>query len=201
MLRRLVHKMADRPALWDAARHVIEAGYRGEKAVIRGELGSLQGVVLDVACGTGIYSPLFPDSSYTGVDLSEGYVARARRKYKGKKFLAMDALDLRFAEASFDAVLMVGFLHHLTDVEVRQALREVKRVLKPGGTFLLIEDCPTRSRWNLLGRFLQSLDAGNRIRANTWYEQVIEEELTPLRAYPLSSGLWDYFAYVLRRPD
>jgi len=196
-MKELIHRLAGFPVFWDAARWIIEAGYRGEKRAIRAELGNLTGSLLDVGCGTGIYSPFFDDPSYVGVDLSAAYVARARRKHRTKKFLAMDALDLRFADSSFDAVLMVGFLHHLQDAEAALALREVRRVLRPAGRFLLIEDCPTRSRLNLLGRFLQSLDAGDRIRPREWYERALALDFTALRIYPLRSGVWDYFAYVL----
>lgn len=168
--------------------------------MIRRELGSLNGSVLDLPCGTGIFSTLFEDWRYTGVDLDERYLAHAQRKFPSKRFLRMDALALQFPDASFDAVLVVGFLHHLTEQEVQQALREMHRVLKREGTCLLIEDCPVRSRWNIFGRFLQSLDVGGRIRSTAYYAAALEQEgFRIVRSYPVRAGLWDYSVFVLRR--
>ncbi len=196
----LLHRIIDYPPILDFVRKIIEANFRSEKAVIARELGVAHGSLLDLPCGTGLFSPLFPDSAYTGVDLGEKYVARAQKKYPRKKFLVGDALDLQFPEAHFDSVLTIGFLHHLDEADVKRALSEIHRVLKPGGKFLLIEDCPTRSRWNILGRFLQSHDAGGRIRSMEYYERVLREKFTMEKSYPMRAGVWDYGVWVVGYP-
>lgn len=197
MFGRLLTKVADYPPLWDTARRIIEANHRAERHTIRLEFADISGSVLDVPCGTGIFSPLFDQLSYTGLDATKRYVEHARRKHPDKHFLVGDALGLPFDSGRFDGVLVVGFLHHLDDSQVDVALAEVRRVLRPGGRFVLIEDCPTRKRWNLAGRLLQSLDAGGRIRSVDWYQEVLSRSFRLLRRSPLRAGLWDYEVYVL----
>ena len=198
LLRRLLLRAAGFPPLWDAARRLIEANFRSHKKVIARELATTGGAVLDIPCGTGMFSPLFPDSEYTGADLDQSYIARARRQFPRKTFEVRDALDLSYTDGSFAALLVIGFLHHLSDEAVPCALSELRRVLAHDGTLLLIEDCPTRSRWNLPGKILQSMDAGDRIRGPEWYEPVLGRDFDVARSYPMTSGVWDYFVYVLR---
>ena len=194
----LLHRIIDYPPILDLMRRIIEANFRAEKKVIARELGSNPGSLLDLPCGTGLFSPLFPDSDYTGVDLGEKYVQRAQKKFLSKKFLVGDALNLAFPDAHFDAVLTIGFLHHLDEADIVRSLSEIHRVLKPGGKFLLIEDCPTRSKWNFLGRFLQSQDAGGRIRPMAYYEQVLLPKFTLEKSYPMRAGVWDYGIFLLQ---
>ena len=198
-LKRVLQQIVDYPPILDFVRRVIEANFRGEKKVIKSELLGREGQILDLPCGTGIFSPLFPDATYTGIDLGEHYVLRARKQFPQKKFLVGDALDLKFPDKSFDSVLTIGFLHHLDPPEVLKSLAEIHRVLKPGGIFLLIEDCPTRSRWNVFGRFLQAWDAGGRIRERGYYEDLLKEKFTLQKSYPLTAGLWDYGVFVCRK--
>jgi SAM-dependent methyltransferase len=199
MFRRLLLRAADWPPLWDAARRVIEADFRSHKKVIARELAEREGAVLDIPCGTGMFSPLFPDSAYTGTDLNARYVARARKNFPSKKFETGDALALPYADGAFQSVLVIGFLHHLPDDAVPRAVSELRRVLSPAGRLLLIEDCPTRSRWNLPGKVLQSLDTGDRIRGREWYEPLLRRQFRLLRSYALLAGVWDYVVYVLER--
>lgn len=194
----LLQRIIDYPPILDFVRRIIEANFRGEKAVIRRELGDRHGSILDLPCGTGIFAPLFPDASYTGVDLGEKYVLRAKRRHPAKNFLVMDALHLQFPDHTFDSVLTIGFLHHLDEPEVLQSLSEIHRVLKPGGKFLLIEDCPTRSKWNFLGRFLQGQDAGGKIRPMEYYERVLRDQFTLEKSYPMRAGVWDYGVFLLQ---
>lgn len=201
MLKRLLLKIVDYPPILDLVRRIIEANFREEREVIRQEFDSFSGSVLDVPCGTGIFAPLFTDAQYTGVDLGEKYILRARRRFPTKRFLVGDARDLPFPDASFDNILVIGFLHHLTDGEVDRALSEMQRVLKTGGTLLLIEDCPTRSRLNVPGCFLQSLDAGGRIRSTEYYEKVLRGKFVIEKSYPMRAGLWDYSVFVATIPS
>ena len=95
--------------------------------------------ILDVACGTGIVARraavrIGPAGTAIGIDLSNGRLQQARRLAElaglaHVSFETMDACDMRFPTASFDAV--VAQFPHLPDRMV--CLREALRVLKPGG--------------------------------------------------------------------
>ncbi|MDD5109766.1 MAG: class I SAM-dependent methyltransferase [Patescibacteria group bacterium] len=96
--------------------------------------------VLDVGCGNGRLVELFAHHAvtYTGIDASEGQVTWARKNHPVGRFMVGDTLQLPFPDASFDAVFMIAVLHHIPSRALRQrALQEVRRVLKPGGVFIM----------------------------------------------------------------
>lgn len=99
--------------------------------------------VLDVGCGTGAMGLLFAEMGHrvTGVDLSEAMMAKARQKAAAQN-LPMDlktgdAEHLPFEEGSFDVVVNRHLLWTLPHPEI--ALKEWHRVLKNGGTVLIID--------------------------------------------------------------
>ena len=103
--------------------------------------------VLEIGCGTGnlalLAKRLHPDAEVVGLDPDPKALARARRK-AGRKALSV-RLDLGFAQelpypdASFDRVLSAFMFHHLGPDDKEKALREVRRVLKPGGSLHLLD--------------------------------------------------------------
>jgi demethylmenaquinone methyltransferase / 2-methoxy-6-polyprenyl-1,4-benzoquinol methylase len=95
--------------------------------------------VLDAACGTGdlaIADAKAGASSVTGLDFSEQMLARARRKAP-LEWVQGDMLALPFDDATFDAAT-VGFgVRNVADLEL--ALRELRRVVRPGGRLAILE--------------------------------------------------------------
>jgi SAM-dependent methyltransferase len=88
---------------------------------------------LDVACGPGFAAAAAArrGANVVGVDFSDEMLAIARGRYPWLRFERADALDLPFAEASFDAVTInFGILHF---ARPERALAEACRVLRPGG--------------------------------------------------------------------
>ena len=100
--------------------------------------------VLDCACGSGYGSKLLADSGLevTGVDLCHQAIEHAQAKYQNAniKFLCQDFNTLEFADASFDAVITLETLEHVTNNVCRQFLKNIRRYLKPGG--ILIASSP-----------------------------------------------------------
>jgi demethylmenaquinone methyltransferase / 2-methoxy-6-polyprenyl-1,4-benzoquinol methylase len=95
--------------------------------------------VLDSCCGTGDLSIAAQDAGgrVTGVDFSEPMLERARRKAPDLEWVRADALALPFDEETFD-VATVGFgIRNIADLEA--GLRELARVLKPGGRLAVLE--------------------------------------------------------------
>lgn len=93
--------------------------------------------VLEIGCGLGTDGAQFANAGadYTGVDLTEAAVDLARRRFEmfdlPGKFCVADAECLDFPDNSFDLVYSHGVLHHTPDTA--GAIREVRRVLRPGG--------------------------------------------------------------------
>lgn len=99
------------------------------------------GFALDVGCGAGAVSRALTRRAerVVGVDVSTETLALARRRsasFAGLSFLLGDALSLPFRDAAFDCVVSVAVLHHL---EAERALAEWVRVLRPGGSLLVID--------------------------------------------------------------
>ena len=106
------------------------------------------GTVLDVPAGDGFYTTLLarrlaPRGRVVAADISPAYLDRARAriarhdKLAPVEFSQADAYDLPFDDASFDAVWCAESLISLT--EPVKALREMARVVKPGGAVLVLE--------------------------------------------------------------
>ena len=97
--------------------------------------------VLDVGCGTGtmllMIAQRHPDASLAGVDPDPRVLERAQRKIaQAGRAIALreaSATALPYADESFDVVLSSLVFHHLTCCEKLQAMREIHRVLAPGG--------------------------------------------------------------------
>lgn len=104
--------------------------------------------VLDVGCGVGHWSLLLEpllskESQLTGVDREAAWVKKANEKAQARglggrySFQQGDVTSLPFSDGTFDLVTCQTVLIHLKDPKV--GLREMLRVLKPGGTVLAVE--------------------------------------------------------------
>jgi len=98
--------------------------------------------VLEIGCGLGTDGAQFAGAGadYTGVDLTEAAIELARKKFELSglrgEFRVADAENLDFADDSFDLVYSHGVLHHTPDTAT--AVREIHRVLKPGGRAIVM---------------------------------------------------------------
>ncbi|PIP24953.1 MAG: hypothetical protein COX34_01400 [Candidatus Nealsonbacteria bacterium CG23_combo_of_CG06-09_8_20_14_all_36_12] len=104
--------------------------------------------VLDLGCGNGRYFPLFEEKEvdYFGIDNSAELIKIAKEKYPQAKFHIANALNLPFPNNYFDKVYSIAVFHHMPSEEFRiRFLKEVKRVLKPGGLLIILV-------WNLWRR-------------------------------------------------
>jgi ubiquinone/menaquinone biosynthesis C-methylase UbiE len=121
--------------------------------------------VLDIGCGTGtlvmLIKRLHPDAHVVGLDPDLKALARAR--YKAEQASALIQFDQGFAnelpypEASFDRVFSSLMFHHLGRDEKESMLREVRRVLRPGGFLSLLDfGGPESGAGGFIARLLHS---------------------------------------------
>jgi len=99
--------------------------------------------ILDAGCGNGRYSRFLlrhadPDAAITGFDLSPRMLERARKRLRNDRVqhTTADLTRLPFSDGQFDAIVCGWVLEHLPDP--RPGLRELARVLQPGGKLLLL---------------------------------------------------------------
>lgn len=101
------------------------------------------GRALEIGCGQGVGTQLilevFKADSVDAFDLDPRMVALARRRSRvsNVRFWIADASAIPTPSATYDAVFDFGIIHHIPDW--RPAVREVARVLKPGGRFYVEE--------------------------------------------------------------
>jgi demethylmenaquinone methyltransferase/2-methoxy-6-polyprenyl-1,4-benzoquinol methylase len=136
-----VRAMFDRIApVYDAMNRTMTAGLDGRWRRITAETAVRPGdVTLDACCGTGDLAIAAErvGARVTGLDFSERMLERARRKAPELEWISGDLLELPFADASFDSAT-VGFGARNVD-DLEGALRELRRVLRPGGRLGILE--------------------------------------------------------------
>jgi len=130
-------------------------------------LASAHGRVLEVAAGTGANLPYYPTGTHiTAVDLSPAMLEKARRR--GVRHASvMDAGVLALPDSSFDTV--VSTLGTCTFPDPVAAVREMRRVCRPGGRILLLEH--GRSDRPRLAAYQDRKAAGHAKHLGCWWNR------------------------------
>jgi ubiquinone/menaquinone biosynthesis C-methylase UbiE len=123
--------------------------------------GDRRARVLDVACGTGSalrqLSAAHPKLKYYGLDLSPYYTDFARERLAGTRDLTLvaeNAESMPFRDGYFDVVTSVYLFHELPKNARRNVMREMLRVLRPGG-LLVVEDSAQPTEGGEVQAFLE----------------------------------------------
>lgn len=131
--------------------------------------------ILEFGCGTAsnlvALNRAEPDLSLTGIDVDPEIleIAQAKLERAGVKadLVHYAGSDLPFPDASLDGVCSLLVFHHLTVEQKKRALEEIRRVLKPGGRFVLADWGRQRNPLLRAGFFLvQLLDGFETTRGN-----------------------------------
>lgn len=118
-----------------------------ERFEILGLLPSFQGKrVLELAAGIGRFTGAFAKeaSEVTTVEFMPNFVEESKRRngaYANITYLCEDAMEVDFAESSFDLVFISWLFLQLEDEEMQQLTSRIERWLSPGGSFFLRESC------------------------------------------------------------
>jgi ubiquinone/menaquinone biosynthesis C-methylase UbiE len=172
---------------------------RTKEAVLR-YLPPPPATILDVGGAAGAYALWLADKGYQVhlIDPVPRLVEEARRRSEASRNRICtcqvgDARDLRFSEGVADGALLLGPLYHLTETPERlRALREVHRVLRPGGVLLAAA----------ISRYASALDGVARdLLADPAFAAIVQQDLERGQ-HRNATGRWDYFTTAyFHRPE
>ncbi len=145
--------------VYDRMNTLMTAGLDGSwrRKAVKAAAIAAGGSALDVACGTGkltfdLAGVAGPTGNVVGVDLAPAMLVEARRAWgerPGVRFELANALELPFANDTFDAATIAFGMRNLRSYEAGFA--EMARVVRPGGRVVCLELSTPRPRW--FGRF------------------------------------------------
>lgn len=132
------------------------------------------GRVLDVGSGVGEFISILKDelkdySEIIGIDNYDKALETAQNRFKEEniKMMKMDAEKIQFQDNSIDTVCISNTLHHLPNIN--KVFQEMKRVLKPGGTFIINEMfCDNQSEKQLTHVYLHHFGADIDTLTGRW---------------------------------
>lgn len=155
------------------------------------ELAGQPATVLDLCCGTGDIALRFQAREVVGADFTQEMLQIGQARAKQRRtvcWVRADALRLPFPDAHFDVVTVGYGLRNLADLEC--GLREIQRVLKPGGRFLTLDfgKPPNRFLRRLYFVWLRTtVPVLGRVFCGDW--EAYAYILASLEAYPAQRGV------------
>lgn len=132
--------------------------------------------VLDVGCGPADVLGFLPQTVvYEGIDTHAPYIegARARYGHRGRFRVCRSSAVVAAGEAHYDLVLALGLLHHLTDAQVAEVVRDAA-ALAPGGRLITLDGCdePGAPPWE---RLFYRVDRGAHVRSAAGYTALLAQ--------------------------
>ena len=99
---------------------------------------------LDIGCGIGAFHPFARRmfSRLYGTDISAASIAQARQNHPDVEYQAYDGNILPYGDGTFDLAVTICVLHHVPPQRWFGFLREIRRVVRPGGLVCVIEHNP-----------------------------------------------------------
>lgn len=127
--------------------------------------------ILDIGCGPADVLEVLPEAiDYHGFDLEPNYIAQAKARHGSRGNFEVRAVSPDAVEGlgSFDLIMAIGVLHHLTDAEVEVVMAGAAKVLKPGGRLVTFDG--VFIPWqNPIAKALLHLDRGRFVRSEAGY--------------------------------
>lgn len=160
--------------------------------------------VLDIGCGPAtVLQHIRDDVSYVGFDISDEYIAHARREWADdprKSFVVGRAEDFVKSPPKemidADLVVMNGLLHHLDDDEALTALKLARACLAPGGRMVAMEvtDLISHARF---ASWLVSQDRGKNVRGEAEWKQLVRSVFDDVDSSVVTGALRIPYTFIV----
>jgi SAM-dependent methyltransferase len=159
--------------------------------VIRNHFDFQNKTVLDFGAGVGSNCRLFCPDRYLGVEPCQQRVKLALRMNPGYCFSRLEGNWLPAPSETFDYILVVAVLHHLSSPQLRNYVTEFRRVLKRGGQMIVMEPCLSKHadlrNWVMIridrGKYIRSEEEYQRVFADSGYETKVLRRFRKLLLY------------------
>lgn len=141
--------------------------------------------ILDMGCGPAEYLAYLPAGVvYTGVDMSEEYIAAATARYGSRATFIRGSFQAAASsiQGPFDVILATGFLHHLDDATAREFVGFSAARLSDAGRLITI-DGAYRDGQNPIARLILSLDRGRHVRPVREMEALLSTHFSVVRLH------------------
>ena len=126
--------------IWHWSSKAGKIRFKKRSNILKNFIGNNHKQVLELGCGTGIFTKeiVKTNNKIIAIDISKDLLAKAKKKVCSKNvtFKLEDAQKTSFKNNYFDYVIGSSVFHHLN---VDLAIKEIKRILKPGGKFIFTE--------------------------------------------------------------
>ena len=167
-----IHRILSNPWVYNFVQFAFSAHKSCKKTIKQLNLNKGD-TLLDIGCGTAFILDYLSDIKYFGLDISAEYISAANSKYSGKGIFTCGILNASMASKlpKFDAILLQGVLHHLTDQEINDLFALSKKILKPGGKIVTVDPC-FLAKQNVIARFFVRQDRGKNVKTQAGYVDI-----------------------------
>ena len=141
------------PNMLRHSRENSDARYAAARAVLQANAVAPGARLLDIGCGISAQADMFRDFHYCGADLDRPRLGRARSTHPWAVYAVQDVTRMGWRTHSFEVVLCLEVIEHVPPVQRAELLRELFRVLRPGGSLVLSTPNGRVTPWKrILGR-------------------------------------------------
>lgn len=121
--------------------------------------------VLDIGCGDSAILAFLPEVEYVGIDHNARYIKRANQRFdtRGKFILGDASMKDVHLDGTFDRILILSALHHLSDELCQETLEFARNHLSPNGILISIDPVFIEQQ-NVIARWLAKNDRGKFVR-------------------------------------
>lgn len=183
------------PAVYDFAQTLM--GARANRIWLQQEFIQAQAGdrILDVGCGTADILSVMPNVDYTGFDISESYIGKARKRWGDRGRFHSQLLDDDAIQGleSFNLILATGLLHHLDDDEVHNLFETLAKGIKPNGRIVTVDGTFAEGQ-NSVARFIVQQDRGKSIRTPEGYTELARRHFSSVKGH-LVERKWIPYTY------
>ncbi|MFA5089611.1 MAG: class I SAM-dependent methyltransferase [Candidatus Omnitrophota bacterium] len=168
----MLEKIGGNPYLFDFLQRLCNLG--DLRRHVSSHLDAMPGEsILDVGCGTGLYSTL-AKGTYVGVDLNEQYIKYAQSHYPDgqKTFIVGDITKLGLDGQMFDKTLYLAVLHHFCEEDNLNILRNIAAVTRKMAVIL---DLTYPEKPTFMQRFFLAVERGEYVRPLKEQIRIIEQ--------------------------